>query len=890
MRYILFLFLSFFAFQLSAQEVSDIMVTYAKKDASLEQIFSDLESQYGIRFSYATTAIEDKIMDAEFENESIEDVLDYLLADELMEYKIVSNNVLVRKSDSFEELKSDDYNSSLHIKGKITNSHDTKEGLDYATITVSNTSIGTYSDSEGRFDIEIPEGHLNENIIIHYLGYEDEVYKISELDDEFIMVALKDGQFSIDEIMIVNKEKPLRFGDINNSIQLNGSQISSSTSGLMGNDIGRQIQLLPGIAAHDDDSAAIKIRGSNSDETLMILDGMPIYNANHYYGIFSGVNTAYIDSVNIFKNSYPLQYGGKTAGLVELFSNNAQPTKTKANLNLDFLTASGDIHTPISKNSFISVAGRSTINKVNNKQFNTIKTPTQINPQVQSFSEKVADRKNDPSFTFYDLNAKYQYRSSNNDVFSINLFRSADNVSNSYQTSIIDNGNNEVNLNAKDNQSWSNTAASLIYSKSLSSDFKLNSTAYLTHYSNEEITEFKLDKKFKKGGPFQPINDTLIIDIGSEQKNKLMDVSIDSHLDYKYGNQSIKLGISGINHEMDYQFADNNNDKLIGKENFLELSGYVGHNIQLLDKLYLNSGLRATYFTNIKEIQYSPRFLLNYQASDRLSFKASYSIENQVIRQFDYEYRGEPKELWVSSGLNEIPVLRSQNFMIGSTLKMKYFSIDVELYQKDMKGLLEYLIPNPAESSNNAEQIRDYKLFKGDGQMRGIDIILSSGFKNYDTYLSYTLSKSEQRFKEIFNNQFFASENDRPHQFKWVNTLTTGNFTWGLNSIYVSGRPYTDIRNISTNGDIRNIDPDNRIRRVKPYRRVDISAAYAFKIGNFDASLTATVFNLMNTKNLKYIQSVSTDTNAGQTEQNIIIGNESELLNRTFNLGFRVGF
>jgi len=96
---------------------------------------------------------------------------------------------------------------------------------------------------------------------------------------------------------------------------------------------------------------------------MMIL-GMPIYNANHYYGIFSGVNTAYIDSVNIFKNTYPLQYGGKTAGLVELFSSNTQPAETKGNINIDFLTASSDVVIPISKNSFVSVAARSTIKEM----------------------------------------------------------------------------------------------------------------------------------------------------------------------------------------------------------------------------------------------------------------------------------------------------------------------------------------------------------------------------------------------------------------------------------------------------------------------------------------------------------------------------------------------
>lgn len=890
MRYTLFLILSFFVSNIIAQETSDIKVTYSIKDAKLEQIFSDLETQYGIRFSYATSSIEDKMVAANFEDVPIIEVLDYLLSDEEMEYKIVSNNILIRKASTYKEVKNKDYKASLHIRGKIINSHNNEETLDYATISISNTSIGAYSDANGNFDIEIPEEHFNKNIIVQYLGYKNEVYKISELDNEYIIVSMKDGQFSFDEVMIVNKEKPIKLGNINNSIQLNGSQIASSTSGVMGGDIGRQIQLLPGIAAHDDNSAAIKIRGSNSDETLMILDGMPIYNANHYYGIFSGVNTAYIDSVNIYKNTYPLEYGGRTAGLVELFSNTNQPNKTEASFNLDFLTTSVKARIPISTKSHFSIAGRSTIKEVNNKQFNTLKDPTQNNPLVQTFSQMVDNRKSDPSFTFYDLNAKYQYRNNKNDMLSFNVFRSSDQVNNSNKITINDLNNNEVKLVAINDQSWSNTSASMIFSKSFRPNIRLNTSTYFTQYKNAEINEFKLDKKYKPGDLPPPSDNPLTADLDSEQKNELLDLSFDSHLDYIFKKQTLKFGLTSTHHAIDYLFAENKKDKLTGVDHFLEISGYIGHTMQLWDKVNFRSGFRATYFSNIKKTKFSPRFLLNYQATDRLSFKTSFAIENQVIRQFYYEYRGEPMELWVSAGLNDIPVLRSQNVMLGSTLKLDYFSLDVEFFQKDMKGVLEYFLPNPGEASNNPDQNREYSLFTGNGFNRGIDIILSSGYKKYDTYLSYTLSKCEQQFKEIYNNKFFASENDRTHQMKWVNTLSTGNFTFGINAIYVSGRPYTDIRNVGPNGDVRELNPKNRLKRLKAYHRVDVSSTYAFKLGKLDASITASVFNLMDTKNVKYIQSVSTQVNANQKSENIVIGNESSLLNRTFNLGLIVGF
>ena len=178
MRYILWLCMvvSLCNF-VSAQEISDIRVNYTQKDARLQDIFHALETEYGIRFSYATAAIEDKVMDVDFADASLPSVLDYLLIDEALEYKIISNNVLLRKASTYAVEKNEAYNSSLHIKGRVTNT--TAEALDYATISVSNSTIGTFADEAGNFDLEIPKAYQDETIVVHYLGYQDEVNIIS---------------------------------------------------------------------------------------------------------------------------------------------------------------------------------------------------------------------------------------------------------------------------------------------------------------------------------------------------------------------------------------------------------------------------------------------------------------------------------------------------------------------------------------------------------------------------------------------------------------------------------------------------------------------------------------------------------------------------------------
>lgn len=300
---------------------SEVRINYQSEGLSILQVLKEIEKEYGVRFSYATESIGDKKVVLDVKNQSLEDFLEVLLDDLAMDFKIFDNNVLLRKNETFNSLNTPNYQKSLHLKGRITNATAT-ENIASATIYISNSSVGTYSDETGNFDIEIPSNFLQEKLIIQFLGYQPQVYQIAELKQEFILVPLLESPLSIKAVLIVNREKPLRIKAFDNAISLTKHQLTDLTSGLVGSDLARQLQLLPGIDASDDSSAEIKIRGSNADETLVILDGMPIYHTDHFYGIFSAINTGYLEEVNLYKNIFPIQYGGKTGGVVEMLSRN----------------------------------------------------------------------------------------------------------------------------------------------------------------------------------------------------------------------------------------------------------------------------------------------------------------------------------------------------------------------------------------------------------------------------------------------------------------------------------------------------------------------------------------------------------------------------------------
>lgn len=52
-------------------------------------------------------------------------------------------------------------------------------------------------------------------------------------------------------------------------------------------DLLKTIQLLPGVQAGMEGFSGLHVRGGGPDQNLILLDGIPIYNADHLLGVFS---------------------------------------------------------------------------------------------------------------------------------------------------------------------------------------------------------------------------------------------------------------------------------------------------------------------------------------------------------------------------------------------------------------------------------------------------------------------------------------------------------------------------------------------------------------------------------------------------------------------------
>ncbi|MBT6627440.1 MAG: TonB-dependent receptor plug domain-containing protein [Gemmatimonadetes bacterium] len=161
-----------------------------------------------------------------------------------------------------------------HLQGRVLESA-SKTPLAGAVIVVSDHSVGTLSDEEGRFSLAVGgEQLILEVNLIGYRPWQSGQISLVRGDTLTIDIQLEINAISLREITVT----PGRFaimGDATGSRQAL-SQEEIQTIPQFGEDIFRSVTRLPGVTGNDY-SARFTIRGGEQEEVLVRLDGVELF-------------------------------------------------------------------------------------------------------------------------------------------------------------------------------------------------------------------------------------------------------------------------------------------------------------------------------------------------------------------------------------------------------------------------------------------------------------------------------------------------------------------------------------------------------------------------------------------------------------------------------------
>lgn len=851
----------------------------------LSEVLQELKDRYGFDFAYAVEALADLTAGPlRIRATDVDGLLQQLFAGLPLDYANLGHReVLLRP-------RAATVTPDPPLTGRVV---DGTDGRPLAGVSVEwvTAAGGTYTDEAGFFRLAPQSESSAATLRFQHLGYAVAYRTAAQLRAQPLLTL----QATAYEMAMVTVVEPLPTHLDLSALTLQSTQVRaglklSTLTGLLADPL-RSLQLLPGISAHNERSAALRIRGSTADETLIVLDGLPLYRAEHLYGVFSAINPDFVDDWTLYKNAAPITYGGGSGGTLLLESPaNRKTWGGSADLNL--LTAAASLGGPLPGRGELLLAGRTALgNAAESKIFDWAaqrpgspsSSPNLSRPTLQS---------GDPDFRFADYNARLRYELTDRLALGLSGLFSTDRMGSRYQRTFLNRQAREPVRNTEtfsQAEDWRTLAYGGQLRYRLNGGWQAHLETFTTAYAAASDLRAGLLRSSRTG--------SRAVGLQNQWSNEQRDQGGRLYLESR-GEGRLRIatiGVEMLGYRNTHRFQEDSTRVLDGAARAWSATSFAGLDGQL-GPVLLRPALRLTYYSGTQGLYVLPRLTAQLPLSDSWSSKFSYGHHTQFVRTIQLEDRlGQSLNLLALGG-SELPVSRTDQWMLGVTGQSARWSFDLEAYVKLMGERIEYALVRPGLGGQETRRIRwgEYMRYQGRGRVLGLDLSLAYHHGGYHGQLAYTLSKATQRFDGIFRGEPFAQQDDRRHQLKSLHTLAWRRWEWSATLLYSSGRPYIDLSGLEQRPDRSDLSPANLVRRLPSYQRIDLGAAYRLRLGPLQGKAYVSVFNLLNRYNvdfLQYIYALPVDRPGAQDRLlNAVLGAQTNLLDRTVNVGLHLAF
>ena len=313
--------------------------------ATVKDVFKKIEDQSEFRFFYSDDLSHiEKRVNINAKNKTVEDILNEVLENSDLTYKILENNLIIIVPNTIDP---NNIVQGTRVTGEVTDEQG--EPLIGVSIVIKGTTTGVVSDVNGKFDINVP--NESTTLAFSFIGYVPQEIVVGS--KRTVNVVLVEDIKQLGEVVVTAMGVKREFKTLGYAI----SSIPASELTVAGTSM-NPVQAIygkaPGVTLRQSVSGPtggidFKIRGSSSlnsstpTRPLFVVDGTPLFDeesgfdkATFDYG--SGINDLNpedIESIDILKGAKAsVLYGSQGAnGVVLITTKNG---RNKKGLGIDF--------------------------------------------------------------------------------------------------------------------------------------------------------------------------------------------------------------------------------------------------------------------------------------------------------------------------------------------------------------------------------------------------------------------------------------------------------------------------------------------------------------------------------------------------------------------------
>ena len=820
-----------FSIPAKAQNLDEIKISGSFRNVPLLSFLQTLENDYGVEIYYKESWVAPYTINTTFDDNPLLRALNSVFLNHDLSYEVFQQKALIifpRRMDTRSSLDGasgiivigDPINLGKYRNGTINgtvNDGKTGDPLPGAVIYDPKSEKGTSTNANGKFELELPVG---EHILqISYMGFQGYEQKIKLIESGELLLELFEESHNLEEVVVVADE--FNSSRTQTSLVQMTSKEMKSLPLLMGErDVMKSITMMPGITSVGELSSGFNVRGGNSDQNLILLDGAPVFNSTHLFGFLSMINPDMVENLRVFKGGLPARYGERVSSVMEVGMKDGDSTMIRAYGGIGTINSRLALDGPLTKNKKLTFAAAGRLS------------------YTDWMLDKVPDATISQSTTnFYDASGKLVYKFNSHNWIRFMGYLSNDEFSTSAQ-SINEYGNTLVNIETRNK-----------YSEKLFGELALSHSSYyfkLTDLADGKNYEaYYLDNKIQ----YNSVKYNLIL--------------------HPHPQHRVNTGFNLIRYLNDpgeisaYSDTTVVQARKIEQEKAYEGAVYLGDEFDITPEFTVNLGLRYSHYalkgsstvyiydeskektpesvidtksfdSNETVKSYGgiePRISMNMDTENGYSLKLSYQRTRQYINQISNSAVISPAETWKTADYHLKPLINDQiTFGVTNNNFLNRFDFTAETYYKKLQNLIEY--KNGAQIIMNEHLETD--LIPADGYSYGVELSVNKKEGRLTGWLNYTYSRTMRKTSGEFDEEqintgdYYPSIYDKPHDLSMVATYNISR-RWRVsgNFVFISGRPVTLPEMIyQYSGETLVYYSDRNKYRMPPYHRFDLSITF----------------------------------------------------------------
>ena len=763
-------------------------IDFIGKEVTIEQALNHLKDITQLPISFSNDILPPKKISLVLDNKSVLVVVQKILENTNLTYKIgKEQQVIIIKEPIKPPPK-----KRFTIKGYLEDA-ETGEKLIGANIYDQLSGHGTATNEYGYYSLNLEEG--KRELVFSYLGYQPYKKKWQLRANKTISISLK-SMLVLDEIVVTARDSQLVQSSIlhsfSNSLPL---ETMKALPALMGEtDLQRSLQLLPGIQTGTDGVGGLHVRGGSIDQNLYLIDGVPVYNPSHAFGIFSIYNTDVIRNVNLLKGYFPARYSGRLSSVIDVRTKEGNFKSFHGEASLGLVSSKATFEGPIKKDqtSFLVSYRQSFIH-------------TYLKPFSKKF-KATQDQTGVLDYRFHDLNIKLNHKFSKADQLYVSFYQGADKLTDetssftpayllhSVTGDTIAVGKSHFSNNRELN--YGNTIAALRYHRMLGQNFFLKANLTYSDYNFQD--DYAFSDSLTLAG--QVLQKELVL---LKNRSGITDFGAKIDVDFvPTPTHFVRFGVHAIQHQfVPGVLALNDDSELGGEEELIEVkisndsitsneyNFYIEDEVKLSKHFLINFGAHLSIFqVGAQSYNYmEPRLAAFWNINNKWAARFSVGKMTQFLHLLNRSNIGLTTNLWVSS-TEQIAPEEAWQFDVGFDTRIaKGLSLTADFYCKTMKHLIAY--------TEGANTLTDWEnnVTTGGGKSYGGDFSIKKQTVNTTMWLAYSLSWTERTFEKINFGKSYPYRFDRRHHLKlaFVHRFNqklelTTNWTFGTGLAYTA--------------------------------------------------------------------------------------------------------